>query len=156
MMCIDCVFFFKQKTAYEMRISDWSSDVCSSDLDAPRMALARDPRDARGEVADAADGRQDPDFVARPDAAVGTEIARKGPGGSGDGRCTGGGRRVTIVAVAAQRGRQIVAVDMLAGCDFGGRGADRKAIFGHRFPARAWGERALVPTPYPHAGSQPP
>src|SRR3546814_5322454 len=29
--CI-CVFFFKQKTAYEMRISDWSSDVCSSDL----------------------------------------------------------------------------------------------------------------------------
>src|SRR3546814_5916239 len=35
-MCIDsCVlvfFLFKQKTAYEMRISDWSSDVCSSDL----------------------------------------------------------------------------------------------------------------------------
>src|SRR3546814_4532212 len=33
-------FFFKQKTAYEMRISDWSSDVCSSDL-GPR---ARHPR----------------------------------------------------------------------------------------------------------------
>src|SRR3546814_1671665 len=29
--CFLC-FFFKQKTAYEMRISDWSSDVCSSDL----------------------------------------------------------------------------------------------------------------------------
>src|SRR3546814_3351307 len=28
-----CCFFFKQKTAYEMRSSDWSSDVCSSDLD---------------------------------------------------------------------------------------------------------------------------
>src|SRR3546814_2603518 len=28
-------FFFKQKTAYEMRISDWSSDVCSSDLHVP-------------------------------------------------------------------------------------------------------------------------
>src|SRR3546814_7397622 len=28
------LFLFKQKTAYEMRISDWSSDVCSSDLDA--------------------------------------------------------------------------------------------------------------------------
>src|SRR3546814_10079670 len=28
-------FFFKQKTAYELRISDWSSDVCSSDLKAP-------------------------------------------------------------------------------------------------------------------------
>src|SRR3546814_15301164 len=33
MCCVLCfVFFFKQKTAYEMRISDWSSDVCSSDL----------------------------------------------------------------------------------------------------------------------------
>src|SRR3546814_13884605 len=32
MLCIVCVFFFKQKTAYEMRISDWSSDVRSSDL----------------------------------------------------------------------------------------------------------------------------
>src|SRR3546814_10623071 len=31
-------FFFKQKTAYEMRISDWSSDVCSSDL--PMIAVA--------------------------------------------------------------------------------------------------------------------
>src|SRR3546814_11223343 len=30
---INIFFFFKQKTAYEMRISDWSSDVCSSDLD---------------------------------------------------------------------------------------------------------------------------
>src|SRR3546814_5137704 len=29
---VKSVFFFKQKTAYEMRISDWSSDVCSSDL----------------------------------------------------------------------------------------------------------------------------
>src|SRR3546814_8826908 len=34
MLCIlvEWFFFFKQKTAYEMRISDWSSDVCSSDL----------------------------------------------------------------------------------------------------------------------------
>src|SRR3546814_5146200 len=31
-MCFCSIFFFKQKTAYEMRISDWSSDVCSSDL----------------------------------------------------------------------------------------------------------------------------
>src|SRR3546814_4348623 len=30
-------FFFKQKTAYEMRISDWSSDVCSSDLPGARL-----------------------------------------------------------------------------------------------------------------------
>src|SRR3546814_19257044 len=32
LVCFIFVFFFKQKTAYEMRISDWSSDVCSSDL----------------------------------------------------------------------------------------------------------------------------
>src|SRR3546814_5481383 len=36
-----CFFFFKQKTAYEMRISDWSSDVCSSDL-ASKLQMAFD------------------------------------------------------------------------------------------------------------------
>src|SRR3546814_3972704 len=40
-------FFFKQKTAYEMRISDWSSDVCSSDLtdraDSASIRLANRP-----------------------------------------------------------------------------------------------------------------
>src|SRR3546814_1227126 len=35
-------FFFKQKTAYEMRISDWSSDVCSSDLYHFQKAQAAD------------------------------------------------------------------------------------------------------------------
>src|SRR3546814_7730617 len=35
-VCI-CVFVFKQKTAYDMRISDWSSDVCSSDLSQHRQ-----------------------------------------------------------------------------------------------------------------------
>src|SRR3546814_15542623 len=43
-------FFFKQKTAYEMRISDWSSDVCSSDL--------LDPADAPAEHAEAVDHRR--------------------------------------------------------------------------------------------------
>src|SRR3546814_5075830 len=33
------LFFFKQKTAYEMRISDWSSDVCSSDLTTTGVAV---------------------------------------------------------------------------------------------------------------------
>src|SRR3546814_8336183 len=42
------VFFFKQKTAYEMCISDWSSDVCSSDLDV-RM-LGSGPRAGIGEL----------------------------------------------------------------------------------------------------------
>src|SRR3546814_8754846 len=42
-MCVFYVFFFffKQKTAYEMRISDWSSDVCSSDLYAKGGEAAR-------------------------------------------------------------------------------------------------------------------
>src|SRR3546814_4709178 len=39
--CRICVFFFKQKTAYEMRISDWSSDVCSSDLRSIAAAALR-------------------------------------------------------------------------------------------------------------------
>src|SRR3546814_15481694 len=45
-------FFFKQKTAYEMRISDWSSDVCSSDLaqvDPARCVDGRRVRGAHGE-----------------------------------------------------------------------------------------------------------
>src|SRR3546814_5357778 len=41
-------FFFKQKTAYELRISDWSSDVCSSDLGDLRSAIAgQEQRDLR-------------------------------------------------------------------------------------------------------------
>src|SRR3546814_16416693 len=46
-------FFFKQKTAYEMRISDWSSDVCSSDLfvgEVIQRSVGRDDEDIRAEV----------------------------------------------------------------------------------------------------------
>src|SRR3546814_10328714 len=44
-----CFFFFKQKTAYEMRISDWSSDVCSSDLGgASSLAFWRDEASVPG------------------------------------------------------------------------------------------------------------
>src|SRR3546814_4595754 len=39
---VSLFFFFKQKTAYEMRISDWSSDVCSSDLLETRLAAANE------------------------------------------------------------------------------------------------------------------
>src|SRR3546814_5015886 len=43
------VFFFKQKTAYEMRISDWSSDVCSSDLSMTNLADKRQKPPASAE-----------------------------------------------------------------------------------------------------------
>src|SRR3546814_8061179 len=49
-VCLVCslFFFFKQKTAYEMRISDWSSDVCSSDLgDLAEPCACTGPRSRR-------------------------------------------------------------------------------------------------------------
>src|SRR3546814_4556068 len=45
------MFFVKQKTAYEMRISDWSSDVCSSDLRRSPAPCARHGHGDRGDVA---------------------------------------------------------------------------------------------------------
>src|SRR3546814_1402231 len=55
MALVSCIvvifFFFKQKTAYEMRISDWSSDVCSSDLRKIR------PRRCRRWITDLLGGR---------------------------------------------------------------------------------------------------
>src|SRR3546814_12296987 len=47
MVCLS-VFFFKQKTAYDMRISDWSSDVCSSDLAATPASWGTSSTDAIG------------------------------------------------------------------------------------------------------------
>src|SRR3546814_3887579 len=60
------VFFFKQKTAYEMRISDWSSDVCSSDLPPPVVVDDEGAEDAedRARCADA-DGPQGSERVGR-------------------------------------------------------------------------------------------
>src|SRR3546814_4011364 len=77
MLCV--VFFFKQKTAYEMRISDWSSDVCSSDLrpdpldDALGGALGRRKPDgqafgdAPGEEGTLGVGLEGPDGVEQGD-----------------------------------------------------------------------------------------
>src|SRR3546814_8350685 len=57
-LCCLLFFFFKQKTAYEMRISDWSSDVCSSDLPVP-VCIEDIHRGALAAKGRAADGRDD-------------------------------------------------------------------------------------------------
>src|SRR3546814_4530224 len=49
--------FFKQKTAYEMRISDWSSDVCSSDLPTRRAALVQQGGHRSREILDVEHGK---------------------------------------------------------------------------------------------------
>src|SRR3546814_2618534 len=66
------VFFFKQKTAYEMRISDWSSDVCSSDLRCPRQRISMEVRIAEHlrQHARALHVEADIIFVGHADAAV--------------------------------------------------------------------------------------
>src|SRR3546814_10810833 len=50
-MCIVVCFVFKQKTAYEMRISDWSADVCSSDLKTHLLRRIEDELARAGKVA---------------------------------------------------------------------------------------------------------
>src|SRR3546814_6541522 len=72
------LFFFKQKTAYEMRMSDWSSDVCSSDL-AEADVLDRLPAHARAIGEDISDGI---DVVVRQARRqVQVQLLDKGPAG---------------------------------------------------------------------------
>src|SRR3546814_8933254 len=74
------IFFFKQKTAYEMRISDWSSDVCSSDLTVgSRRALERRAIGAVAAIADGIEVELAEEAAAEQVEAVGdipVEIAR--------------------------------------------------------------------------------
>src|SRR3546814_7695958 len=93
MMVCRCIFFmvifffFKQKTAYEMRISDWSSDVCSSDLERemigrPYAQLFADG-DARGSTP-----QQSLDF-ARTHGHCRSEHRRRRPDGRSEERRVG-------------------------------------------------------------------
>src|SRR3546814_5443329 len=78
-------FFFKQKTAYEMRISDWSSDVCSSDLPASARRLRPAPPPRRSPSgAPAARAAHAPAAVRRP--RRGTAWARRRRSGRRDRR----------------------------------------------------------------------
>src|SRR3546814_9741193 len=86
-----CVFFFKQKTAYEMRISDWSSDVCSSDLG-----------DAEAELAFAVVAQAD--FLSRADFGLEIRIAAQRATHQ---RAAAGGH--AIVSDALPQGRRLEA-----------------------------------------------
>src|SRR3546814_17787989 len=91
MTCVSCVacrmcFFFKQKTAYEMRISDWSSDVGSSDLcRAHGRVLARAVGAARWTLPDHAPARAQLIEPVRlvPVRAYRQDLAFPGAGGDG-------------------------------------------------------------------------
>src|SRR3546814_8860535 len=71
-------FFFKQKTAYEMRISDWSSDVCSSDLQARPSPIKRGsaPQVRRVAVAAIVKSAQQPPAAPKP---VEARVAAQAP-----------------------------------------------------------------------------
>src|SRR3546814_9650573 len=74
----DRFVFFKQKTAYEMRISDWSSDVCSSDLFPTKRELSR-------EIFVLGNGRQIQRLHAREnilDGSKGSTVCQSRKGGS--------------------------------------------------------------------------
>src|SRR3546814_9319732 len=84
--------FFKQKTAYEMRISDWSSDVCSSDLAlAPQQEEDRDAghrvRDEQGQVDERREDR------AAAEVAPGEQERERGAPQCAEQRGGGGGGR---------------------------------------------------------------
>src|SRR3546814_1788374 len=89
-MCV-LFFVFKQKTAYEMRISDWSSDVCSSDLDQRRRHLAaqveqrdRHAKPGQQPVAGAGQGGEEDDGEGGVHGGEGSSANEVGAGVIGD------------------------------------------------------------------------
>src|SRR3546814_10343686 len=92
------MFFCKQKTAYELRISDWSSDVCSSDLYRKLAASAapETPSGVAAKVVSIADFRAK--FARRSDAVVDTEP-------SADLGFGGGAAGIDTTNIALQIGR---------------------------------------------------
>src|SRR3546814_19169866 len=96
-----CFFFFKQKTAYEMRISDWSSDVCSSDLvGAGHVEVSQDDVAKAVRAVDVAQHPFDPQFG----GAIGTGRPR---------RCRLAHRDLIRLAVYRRRRREPAAGDAL-------------------------------------------
>src|SRR3546814_2698713 len=104
-------FFFKQKTAYEMRISDWSSDVCSSDLLA--LDLPPQQRLRRPELGDVADHREhDPETASGRGMQQGTQLAaQQGRAVEADADRAPAHRRIRLPA-AAPVGQHLVPPDV--------------------------------------------
>src|SRR3546814_4950379 len=103
MFCYFLFFFFKQKTAYEMRISDWISDVCSSDLQSRvdrrrRDRMAADRRGADRHGAEAAVDRDHRGDVGMSRHAI-------------DLRMTAGGHDEFVSIVRTDGGKMLVAGD---------------------------------------------
>src|SRR3546814_15689089 len=114
MLCL--FYFFKQKTAYEMRISDWSSDVCSSDLMTLADARACHPGLVAMERDEAADRhwlermgqdciRYTPHVMLAPPDGIGLDITGE------IGRASGRERvcqyvSVSVVAVSSQKNKK--------------------------------------------------
>src|SRR3546814_3036385 len=85
-------FLFKQKTAYEMRISDWSSDVCSSDLPhvATDLKLWKENCGFCHQEAPQAYGEEEAPQVAEEDARAASQARQVAPQGAGHGQgCSG-------------------------------------------------------------------
>src|SRR3546814_2578479 len=76
-------FFFKQKTAYEMRISDWSSDVCSSDLPGVSQLALRPGKSSSPSLG----GKRRAGDRGRSQARFRQHVGRKADGAPAEGRC---------------------------------------------------------------------
>src|SRR3546814_18013244 len=95
LLCV-FLFFFKQKTAYEMRISDWSSDVCSSDLLESDLRVFREGASEDGD-----------DFLGGEEAVAAVAGALAQNDGSGEGiESTGSGSEPDVKFRGPPLGRQ--------------------------------------------------
>src|SRR3546814_18437841 len=139
-MCMHCLvcFFFKQKTAYEMRISDWSSDVCSSDLTQLRFGRLRRARgtdrtrNRRRQVIvrpGLVDEAEDLALVDRADDRVQIRIAGQQDAHRIRVQIPGGSQQFD----AGERKRVVVGQGVSQGVDLGGRSIITKKINKRRY-----------------------
>src|SRR3546814_8919264 len=110
------LFFFKQKTAYEMRISDWSSDVCSSDLLNEPVADRRRPAAGRDVSTHAAKGRMPspvPPYRPVPEPPLSARLDRRAAHGRSS-RLLLRGLLLAVDGAAVRGGRDEPGVDRIS------------------------------------------